>query len=93
MIRKDKAAVIKNISAFLRYARWYGYGLSQPDIARETGISQRQLSCFENGKAIPNLLNVIALADVFDISIDYLVGRCENSKAHKTPKTTKYKED
>ena len=93
MIKKDKAAVIKNISAFLRYARWYGYGLSQPDVAKETGLTQSQLSNYETGKALPSLLAAIAIADIFDISLDYLVGRCENSKAHKTAKVTKYKDD
>ena len=35
----------------------------------------------------------IALADCFDVSLDYLVGRCQNSKAHKTTKTFTYKEE
>lgn len=93
MIKKSKENVAKNISAYLSTVRWQGYGISQPDIAKETGISQRQLSCFEQGKAIPSLLNAIALADMFDISLDYLVGRCSNSKAHKTQRETKFKED
>lgn len=48
--------------------------------------------CFEQGKALPSLLNAIALADMFDVSLDYLVGRCDNSKAHKTKKVWRYRE-
>ncbi len=93
MIKTDRDSVAKNIKTFLEYARWHGYGFSQPDIARETGISQHQLSLYENGKALPSLLAAIAIADMFDISLDYLVGRCQNSKAHKTAKTFTYKEE
>ena len=93
MIKTDRENVIKNIKAFLEYARWQGYRFSQPDIAKETGISQCQLSNYETGKTIPSLLAAIAIADMFDISLDYLVGRCENSKAHKTTKTFTYKEE
>ena len=93
MIKTDRENVVKNIKAFLEYARWRGYGFSQPDIAKETGITQCQLSNYENGKTIPSLLAAIAIADMFDISLDYLVGRCQNSKAHKTTKTFTYKEE
>ena len=93
MIKTDRENVVKNIKAFLEYARWQGYGFSQPDIAKETGISQCQLSNYENGKTIPSLLAAIAIADMFDISLDYLVGRCQNSQSHKTTRIMKYKED
>ena len=93
MIKTDRENVVKNIKAFLEYARWQGYGFSQPDIEKETGISQCQISNYETGKTIPSLLAAIALADMFDISLDYLVGRCQNSKAHKTTKTFTYKEE
>jgi transcriptional regulator with XRE-family HTH domain len=93
LIKTDRENVARNIKAFLEYARWQGYGFSQPDIAKETGISQCQLSNYETGKTIPSLLAAIAIADMFDISLDYLVGRCQNSKAHKTRKEFKYKEE
>lgn len=93
MIKTDRENVARNIKSFLEYARWRGYGFSQPDIEKETGITQCQLSNYENGKTIPSLLASIAIADMFDISLDYLVGRCENSRAHKTTKTFTYKEE
>lgn len=93
MIITDRDKVTKNIGAFLQHVRRQGYGASQPDIAKETGISQHQLSLYENEKALPSLMAAIALADMFDVSLDYLVGRCQNSRAHKTTKTFTYKED
>lgn len=93
LIKIDRDKVAKNVKSFLQYTRWHGYGLSQPDIAKETGITRCQLSNYENGKTLPSLLAAIALADMFDISLDYLVGRCQNSKAHKTRKEFKYKEE
>lgn len=93
IIKTDKQEIMKNISAFLVFGRQQKYGLSQPEISKQTGISQNQLSLYENGKAIPSLLAAIALADMFDISLDYLVGRCSNSKSHKTIKEFKYRED
>ena len=93
MIKTSKEAIVKNISAFLQFERKHGYELSQPYISAETGITQSQLSSYETGKALPSLLSAIAIADCFDVSLDYLVGRCQNSKAHKTTKVAKYKED
>lgn len=93
MIKTDKQEVMKSIKSFLEYQRRQGYGCSQPDISKETGITQSQLSNYEQGKMLPSLLAAISLADMFDISLDYLVGRCDNSKAHKTQKVWKFKED
>lgn len=93
MIKADREKVVKNLSAFLKWQRKAGYNVSQTDITRVTGITQSQLSNYEHGKMIPNLLAIIALADMFDVSIDYLVGRCNNREAHKTQRTIKFKED
>ena len=89
MIKTDKAKIAKSLSSFLQYQRG---GVSQTEITRKTGIPQYQLSNYEHGKALPSLPAVIALAEMFDVSIDYLVGRCGNREAHKTQKTIKYLE-
>lgn len=93
MIKTDKQEVMKSIKSFLEYQRRTGYGCSQPDVSKKTGITQSQLSNYEQGKILPSLLAAIAIADCFDVSLDYLVGRCQNSRAHKTRKEFKYKED
>ena len=49
--------------------------LRQSDLARETGIDQRTISNYETGKTAPDVYALIRLADFFEVSIDYLVGR------------------
>lgn len=93
MIKFDREKVVKQISTFMQYQRRQGYGYFQMDIARETGLTQSQLSNYEHGKSIPSLPAIIAIADMFDVSIDYLVGRCQNREAHKTIRMMKYRED
>lgn len=49
--------------------------LSQLDLAREIGVSQRAVSYYELGEDIPTLDVLIKIADFFDVTLDYLVGR------------------
>ncbi len=49
--------------------------LRQYDLAQATGIDQRTISNYETGKTKPDSDALIKLADFFDVSIDYLVGR------------------
>lgn len=53
---------------------------SQKDIAQILGIDQRVYSNYERGvRAIP-LKHLVALADYYDVSIDYIVERTTNKK-------------
>ncbi|MDX9776194.1 MAG: helix-turn-helix transcriptional regulator [Petrimonas sp.] len=92
VIELDKKTLSKNVSIALYQVRW-GLSLRQPFVADETGITQQQLSAYEKGETLPSILSLVKLADLYDISLDYLVGRCQNSKAHKTTKTFTYKEE
>ncbi len=49
--------------------------MRQSDLARETGIDQRTISNYETGKTSPDAESLIILADFFNVTIDYLVGR------------------
>ena len=49
--------------------------LRQSDLAAATGIDQRTISNYETGKTAPDAYALIKLADFFNVSIDYLVGR------------------
>ena len=49
--------------------------LRQSDLAKATGIDQRTISNYETGKTNPDSDALIKLADFFNVSIDYLVGR------------------
>lgn len=49
--------------------------LSQRQVADYLGITQPSYIRYENGKAEPSLENLVKLADLFDVSVDYLLGR------------------
>lgn len=50
-------------------------GLSQRELAKLTGIKQANISRWEAGIVVPSVLDVWVLAEFFDCSIDYLVGK------------------
>ena len=52
--------------------------LRQSDLAKATGIDQRTISNYETGKTAPDAYALIKLADFFNVSIDYLVGRTKH---------------
>ena len=52
--------------------------LSPPVLGELCGLSKNLISLYENGARKPSLESVIALADYFDVSIDYLIGRADN---------------
>lgn len=55
--------------------------LTQSDVAKATGIDQKTLSNYETGKTNPDSYVIIRLAEFFDVSADYLLGReSEDSK-------------
>ena len=51
--------------------------LRQSDLAEMVGIDQRTISNYETGKSNPDSDALIRLADFFNVSIDYLVGRVQ----------------
>lgn len=53
------------------------YGISQKALAQAVGITQQSVNSFENHDVSPSYLILLKLADYFDTSIDYLVGRSE----------------
>lgn len=51
------------------------YGLDQKALVQKTGLTQATISRYTLGKAVPTGENLGILADVFDVSVDYLLGR------------------
>lgn len=49
-------------------------GMSQWDLALKTGIHQTTLSRFENGSRRPGYSQIKKLAEVLDVSSDYILG-------------------
>lgn len=51
--------------------------LSRKELAKRTGISISMIESIEIGRREPGIKTLIALADYFNVSIDYLVGRSD----------------
>lgn len=50
-------------------------GLIQQEIAELLGVKRNTYSDWENGKTEPNFEMVLKLADLFEVSLDWLFGR------------------
>ena len=50
-------------------------GLTQTELAERTGLSQSNINTWERNRSLPLPDGLIALADCFGCSIDYLLGR------------------
>ena len=61
----------------LRYLR-KDSKVPQSSIAKGVGVSTTQYQNYEYGKSDPTATVLIALADYFDVSLDYLVGRSDD---------------
>ncbi|MCL2570365.1 MAG: helix-turn-helix domain-containing protein [Firmicutes bacterium] len=48
---------------------------TQKDLAEKLKLNQSNISDWENGISRPDYENLIKLADIFDVSIDELLGR------------------
>ena len=50
-------------------------GLSQADIATMLGLDRSSYTYYELGKSQPTLHTLIVLADYYNVTMDYLLGR------------------
>lgn len=49
--------------------------LTQKEMANKLGITQPSYIRYENGTSEPTLETLARIADIFDVSVDYLLGR------------------
>lgn len=54
--------------------------ITQKEVADNAHISIRNYQDYEYGKVVPTATVLIAIANFYDISLDYLVGRSDNPK-------------
>lgn len=50
-------------------------GMTQMQVAEKTGLSQSNINTWERNRSLPLPDGLIALANCFDCSVDYLLGR------------------
>ncbi len=53
-------------------------GMSQVRLAIELDLNQNTISRYESGAREADYRTLIAIADYFDVSLDYLLGRTNN---------------
>lgn len=63
-------------------------GMTQEGLAAEMGISPHHLSNKERGQHLITLVNLIKVANIFCVSMDYLVLGCETRKDESGDSTT-----
>ncbi|MFW5648299.1 MAG: helix-turn-helix domain-containing protein [Candidatus Alkaliphilus sp. MAG34] len=52
-------------------------GLKQEELAKEFGIAQQTISNYEKGIREPDITTLKNMADFFDVSLDYLLGKTD----------------
>lgn len=53
-------------------------GLTQKELSDHLKIGQATIACYENGQREPHIANLMAYADYFECSLDYLTGRTDD---------------
>lgn len=51
-------------------------GLSQSWLADRLGLARPTIATYISGRSEPSLSNLCKIADILDVSTDYLLGRC-----------------
>lgn len=65
--------IFKNRLKELRLER----GVKQKELSEHLGLTLRAYQYYEAGNRYPDFQGLLALADYFNVSIDYLVGRSD----------------
>lgn len=63
--------------------------LSQEELAEKCKVSRQAVTKWETGKSMPSIEKLITLAEIYDVSLDELVGKIENNSYDKLMKLVK----
>ena len=55
-------------------------GFSQEELADKCGVSRQAIAKWENEESLPTIEKLILIADLYNVSLDELVGRNEKDK-------------
>lgn len=69
---------MKKFAQRLKELREY-YGMTQAEVAECLNFSSAAISNYECGEREPGIEELVLLADFFQVSLDYLVGRIDDS--------------
>lgn len=83
MHRKQYRTGGVNMQAGQRIAALRGkLGLTQEELSGRIGISRAALSHYEQNRREPDFETLAKLADIFRVSVDYLIGRTNHPGSH-----------
>lgn len=75
----DFAGILKSLRT--------NHALSQPELAARLGISKSAVSMYEQGRREPDFDILKRIADIFQVDIDYLLGRADTPSENFSPTT------
>ena len=73
-MKKKEVESLKKLPSILYELRTQS-GWTHTDVAEKLNIKYQSYQAYELGISIPSLQNFIALAELYDVSLDYLVGK------------------
>lgn len=82
-----KQTISKNISELRKK-----HNLTQLQLAEKLNYSDKAISKWERGESIPDVTVLVEMAELFSVSLDYLVTGKEKKEGPKTEEELKYKE-
>jgi transcriptional regulator with XRE-family HTH domain len=87
MNEKQKASLVKSIGKAIS-AKRVASGLSQEKVAESLGISREAVSRMETGVAIPTVVRLAELAQIFDCGIEELLTEASNRQLDQARQIT-----
>lgn len=75
---------MKNINLFSEQVRnlRLAQNISQLELGQAIGISKQTVNDIERGRSNTTLERAISIANFFNVSLDYLTGRCNDPDVH-----------
>ena len=70
-----------NIGKRLKDARIES-GYTQEQVAEQLDVSRQTISSWENGRTFPDIVSVVSLSDIYDVSLDALIKGDEKMLEH-----------
>ncbi len=58
-------------------------GLTQEELGEIIGVKRFSIYSYEKGRACPEMKGLVALAEFFDVSMDYFAGRTEKREVNR----------
>ncbi len=75
-MKKEYVKEFKEMAKIL-YGLRESHGYTQQDVAEKIGVRYQSYQAYELGISVPTLQNFMRLADLYEVSLDHLIGRSD----------------